>query len=132
MKLITAVIKPFKLDDVRESLQEVGVQGMTVTEVKGFGRQKGHTELYRGAEYVVDFLPKVKIDVVVDDDMLEQSLEVICNTASTGKVGDGKIFVSSLDEVVRIRTGKLDQVQFRTPDTGLSLATFCQRPNCVN
>ena len=114
MKLITAVIKPFKLDDVRESLQEVGVQGMTVTEVKGFGRQKGHTELYRGAEYVVDFLPKVKIEVV-DDDMLEQSLEVICNSASTGKVGDGKIFVSSLDEVVRIRTGKLDQVQFRKP-----------------
>ena len=106
IKLITAVIKPFKLDDVRESLQEVGVQGMTVTEVKGFGRQKGHTELYRGAEYVVDFLPKIKIDVVVDDDMLEQSLEVICNTASTGKVGDGKIFVSSLDEVVRIRTGE--------------------------
>ena len=106
MKLITAVIKPFKLDDVRESLQEVGVQGMTVTEVKGFGRQKGHTELYRGAEYVVDFLPKIKIDVVVDDDMLEQSLEVICNTASTGKVGDGKIFVSSLDEVVRIRPGE--------------------------
>ena len=106
MKLITAVIKPFKLDDVRESLQEVGVQGMTVTEVKGFGRQKGHTELYRGAEYVVDFLPKVKIEVVVDDDMLERSLEVICNSASTGKVGDGKIFVSSVDEVVRIRTGE--------------------------
>ena len=106
MKLVTAVIKPFKLDDVRESLQEVGVQGMTVTEVKGFGRQKGHTELYRGAEYVVDFLPKVKIEVVVDDDMLERSLEVICNSASTGTVGDGKIFVSSLDEVVRIRTGE--------------------------
>jgi len=106
MKLVTAVIKPFKLDDVRESLQEVGVQGMTVTEVKGFGRQKGHTELYRGAEYVVDFLPKVKIEVVVDDDMLERSLEVICNSASTGNVGDGKIFVSSLDEVVRIRTGE--------------------------
>ena len=106
MKLITAIIKPFKLDDVRESLQAVGVQGMTVTEVKGFGRQKGHTELYRGAEYVVDFLPKVKIEAVIEDDMLEQALEVICNSASTGKVGDGKIFVSSLDEVVRIRTGE--------------------------
>jgi nitrogen regulatory protein P-II 2 len=106
MKLVTAIIKPFKLDDVRESLQEVGVQGMTVTEVKGFGRQKGHTELYRGAEYVVDFLPKVKIEAVIEDDMLEQALEVICNSASTGKVGDGKIFVSSLDEVVRIRTGE--------------------------
>ena len=106
MKLVTAIIKPFKLDDVRESLQAFGVQGMTVTEVKGFGRQKGHTELYRGAEYVVDFLPKVKIEAVIEDDMLEQSLEVICNAASTGKVGDGKIFVSSLDEVVRIRTGE--------------------------
>ncbi len=106
MKLVTAIIKPFKLDDVRESLQAVGVQGMTVTEVKGFGRQKGHTELYRGAEYVVDFLPKVKIEAVIEDDMLEQALEVICNAASTGKVGDGKIFVSSLDEVVRIRTGE--------------------------
>ncbi|MFL2518357.1 MAG: P-II family nitrogen regulator [Candidatus Azotimanducaceae bacterium] len=106
MKLVTAIIKPFKLDDVRESLQAVGVQGMTVTEVKGFGRQKGHTELYRGAEYVVDFLPKVKIEAVIEDDMLEQALEVICNSASTGKVGDGKIFVSSLDEVVRIRTGE--------------------------
>ena len=106
MKLVTAIIKPFKLDDVRESLQAVGVQGMTVTEVKGFGRQKGHTELYRGAEYVVDFLPKVKIEAVIEEDMLEQALEVICNSASTGKVGDGKIFVSSLDEVVRIRTGE--------------------------
>ena len=106
MKLVTAIIKPFKLDDLRESLQAVGVQGMTVTEVKGFGRQKGHTELYRGAEYVVDFLPKVKIEAVIEDDMLEQALEVICNSASTGKVGDGKIFVSSLDEVVRIRTGE--------------------------
>ena len=106
MKLVTAIIKPFKLDDVRESLQAVGVQGMTVTEVKGFGRQKGHTELYRGAEYVVDFLPKVKIEAVIEDDMLEQALEVISNSASTGKVGDGKIFVSSLDEVVRIRTGE--------------------------
>ena len=106
MKLVTAIIKPFKLDDVRESLQAVGVQGMTVTEVKGFGRQKGHTELYRGAEYVVDFLPKVKIEAVIEDDMLEQALEVICNSASTGKVGDGNIFVSSLNEVVRIRTGE--------------------------
>ena len=106
MKLVTAIIKPFKLDDVRESLQAVGVQGMTVTEVKGFGRQKGHTELYRGAEYVVDFLPKVKIEAVIEDDMLEQSLEVICNSASTGKVGVGKIFVSRLVEVVRIRTGE--------------------------
>ena len=106
MNFITAIIKPFKLDDVREALQEVGVQGMTVTEVKGFGRQKGHTELYRGAEYVVDFLPKVKFEVVIEDDMLEQALEVICTSASTGKVGDGKIFVSSLDEVVRIRTGE--------------------------
>ena len=106
MKMVIAIIKPFKLDDVREALQEVGVQGMTVTEVKGFGRQKGHTELYRGAEYVVDFLPKVKFEVVIEDDMLEQALEVICASASTGKVGDGKIFVSSLDEVVRIRTGE--------------------------
>ena len=106
MKLVTAIIKPFKPDDVSESLQAVGVQGMTVTEVKGVGRQKGHTELYRGAEYVVDFLPKVKIEAVIEDDMLEQALEVICNSASTGKVGDGKIFVSSLDEVVRIRTGE--------------------------
>ena len=106
MKLITAIIKPFKLDDVREALSEIGVQGMTVTEVTGFGRQKGHTELYRGAEYVVDFLPKVKVEVVVDDGMLDQVLESITKSANTGKVGDGKIFVSSLDEVVRIRTGE--------------------------
>ena len=106
MKLIKAIIKPFKLEEVKDALSEIGVEGMTVSEVKGFGRQKGHTELYRGAEYVVDFLPKVKIEVGVDDDMLERSLEVICNSASTGKVGDGKIFVSSLDEVVRIRTGE--------------------------
>jgi len=106
MKLITAVIKPFKLDDVREALSEVGVQGMTVIEVKGFGRQKGHTELYRGAEYVVDFLPKVKVEVAVDDGMLDQVLEAITKAANTGKVGDGKIFVSSLEEVVRIRTGE--------------------------
>lgn len=106
MKLITAIIKPFKLDDVRESLSEIGVQGMTVTEVKGFGRQKGHTELYRGAEYVVDFLPKVKIEVAVDDGLLDQCLEAIGKAANTGKVGDGKIFVFSLEEVVRIRTGE--------------------------
>ena len=105
MKLLTAIIKPFKLDDVREALSEVGVQGMTVTEVRGFGRQKGHTELYRGAEYVVDFLPKVKIEVAIDDGMLESAIEAITSSASTGKVGDGKIFVTSLDEVVRIRTG---------------------------
>jgi nitrogen regulatory protein P-II 2 len=106
MKLITAIIKPFKLDDVREALSEVGVQGMTVTEVKGFGRQKGHTELYRGAEYVVDFLPKVKIEAAIDDGLLEQAIEAITKSANTGKVGDGKIFVSSLEEVVRIRTGE--------------------------
>ncbi len=106
MKLITAIVKPFKLDDVREALSDIGVQGMTVTEVKGFGRQKGHTELYRGAEYVVDFLPKVKIEVAVDDSMLDQVLETITKSASTGKVGDGKIFVTNLEEVVRIRTGE--------------------------
>lgn len=106
MKLITAVIKPFRLDDVRNALAEVGVQGMTVTEVKGFGRQKGHTELYRGAEYVVDFLPKVKVEVAVADGMLEQVLETITKSANTGKVGDGKIFVTALEEVVRIRTGE--------------------------
>ena len=106
MKLVTAIIKPFKLDDVREALSEIGVQGMTVTEVKGFGRQKGHTELYRGAEYVVDFLPKVKLEAAVDDALLDQVLEVITKSANTGKVGDGKIFVSSLEEVVRIRTGE--------------------------
>ena len=106
MKLVTAIIKPFKLDDVREALSEIGVQGMTVTEVKGFGRQKGHTELYRGAEYVVDFLPKVKIEVAIGDDMLEGTLEAITKAANTGKVGDGKIFVSPLEEIVRIRTGE--------------------------
>ena len=106
MKLITAIIKPFKLDDVREALSEIGVQGMTVTEVKGFGRQKGHTELYRGAEYVIDFLPKVKVEVAIDDGLLDQCLEAIGKAANTGKVGDGKIFVSTLDEVVRIRTGE--------------------------
>jgi len=106
MKLITAIIKPFKLDDVREALSDVGVQGMTVTEVKGFGRQKGHTELYRGAEYVVDFLPKVKIEAAIDDSLLDQVVETITRSANTGKVGDGKIFVSSLEDVVRIRTGE--------------------------
>jgi nitrogen regulatory protein P-II 2 len=106
MKLIMAIIKPFKLDDVREALSEVGVQGMTVTEVKGFGRQKGHTELYRGAEYVVDFLPKVKIEAAIDDDLLDQAIEAISKSANTGKVGDGKIFVTALEEAVRIRTGE--------------------------
>lgn len=106
MKLITAIIKPFKLDDVREALSEIGVQGMTVTEVKGFGRQKGHTELYRGAEYVVDFLPKVKLEVAIGSDLVDQVIEAITKAANTGKVGDGKIFVTALDEVVRIRTGE--------------------------
>ena len=106
MKLITAVIKPFKLDEVREALSEVGVQGLTVTEVKGFGRQKGHTELYRGAEYVVDFLPKVKLEVAVDDDVAERAIEAIEGASKTGKIGDGKIFISDLSEVIRIRTGE--------------------------
>lgn len=106
MKLITAIVKPFKLDDVREALSEIGVQGITVTEVKGFGRQKGHTELYRGAEYVVDFLPKVKIEVAVADGAAESTLEAISKSANTGKIGDGKIFVSSLEQVIRIRTGE--------------------------
>ena len=106
MKLITAIIKPFKLDDVREALSEIGVQGITVTEVKGFGRQKGHTELYRGAEYVVDFLPKVKLEVAVAADMSEKVIESIRNAANTGKIGDGKIFVSPVEDVIRIRTGE--------------------------
>ncbi|MDG4868454.1 P-II family nitrogen regulator [Guyparkeria sp. 1SP6A2] len=106
MKLITAIIKPFKLDDVREALGGVGVKGITMTEVKGFGRQKGHTELYRGAEYVVDFLPKVKLETVVDDNLVEQVIEVITNSASTGKIGDGKIFVSPIEQAIRIRTGE--------------------------
>ena len=106
MKLVTAIIKPFKLDDVRESLSDIGVQGSTVTEVKGFGRQKGHTELYRGAEYVVDFLPKVKIEVAIGDDLVDQVIEAITKAANTGKIGDGKIFVSSLEQVIRIRTGE--------------------------
>lgn len=106
MKMIAAVIKPFKLDDVREALSEIGVQGMTVTEIKGFGRQKGHTELYRGAEYVVDFLPKIKIEVAVSGDKVNEVIEAVTKSANTGKIGDGKIFVSSLDQVVRIRTGE--------------------------
>ena len=106
MKLITAIIKPFKLDDVRQALADVGVQGVTVTEVKGFGRQKGHTELYRGAEYVVDFLPKVKLEIAVADSMVDSVVETITKTASTGKIGDGKIFISSLEEIIRIRTGE--------------------------
>ena len=108
MKLVTAIIKPFKLDDVRESLSEIGVQGITVTEVKGFGRQKGHTELYRGAEYVVDFLPKVKIDVAIDDKDLVRVIEAITKAANTGKIGDGKIFVVNLEQAIRIRTGETD------------------------
>jgi len=106
MKLVTAIIKPFKLDEVREALSAVGVSGITVTEVKGFGRQKGHTELYRGAEYVVDFLPKVKIEAAIKDDILDQVIEAIEKSANTGKIGDGKIFVSDLQQVVRIRTGE--------------------------
>jgi len=108
MKLITAVIKPFKLDEVREALSAIGIQGLTVTEVKGFGRQKGHTELYRGAEYVVDFLPKVKIEVVVRTEDLERCVDAIVQVARTGKIGDGKIFVTAVERVVRIRTGELD------------------------
>jgi nitrogen regulatory protein P-II 2 len=108
MKLVVAVIKPFKLDDVREALSEIGVQGMTVTEVKGFGRQKGHTELYRGAEYVVDFLPKVKLEVAVKTELLERVIDAIRSAARTDKIGDGKIFISELEHVVRIRTGEVD------------------------
>jgi nitrogen regulatory protein P-II 2 len=106
MKLITAVIKPFKLDDVREVLADIGVQGITVSEVKGFGRQKGHTELYRGAEYVVDFLPKIKLEIAVDDDQVDSVIESISRSAHTGKIGDGKIFVTTLEQVIRIRTGE--------------------------
>ncbi len=106
MKLVTAIIKPFKLDDVREALSEIGAQGITVTEVKGFGRQKGHTELYRGAEYVVDFLPKVKLELALADDMVERAIEAISKAAYTGKIGDGKIFVMPLEQIVRIRTGE--------------------------
>ena len=108
MKMVMAIIKPFKLDDVREALAEVGVQGITVTEVKGFGRQRGHTELYRGAEYVVDFLPKVKIEAAIQSDLLDQAIEAIEKSANTGKIGDGKIFVFELEKVIRIRTGETD------------------------
>ncbi len=106
MKLITAIIKPFKLDDVRQAVADMGIQGITVTEVKGFGRQRGHTELYRGAEYVVDFLPKTKVEMAVDDAIAEQVIEAIINTARTGKIGDGKIFITSLEDIIRIRTGE--------------------------
>ncbi|MCC5812946.1 MAG: P-II family nitrogen regulator [Ectothiorhodospiraceae bacterium] len=109
MKLISAIIKPFKLDDVREALSEIGVQGITVTEVKGFGRQKGHTELYRGAEYVVDFLPKVKIEVAITEDLMDRTIEAITKAANTGKIGDGKIFVFELEKAIRIRTGETDK-----------------------
>ena len=109
MKKIEAIIKPFKLDDIREALADQGITGMTVTEVKGFGRQKGHTELYRGAEYMVDFLPKVKIELVVPDDILETCIETIMKTAQTGKIGDGKIFVYNVEQVIRIRTGEMDE-----------------------
>ncbi len=107
MKLITAIIKPFKLDDVREALSEIGMTGMTATEVKGFGRQKGHTELYRGAEYVVDFLPKVKLEIAISDDQVDRAIEAIIQAANTGKIGDGKIFVTTVEQVVRIRTGEI-------------------------
>ena len=106
MKIITAIVKPFKLDDVRQALGEIGVQGLTVAEVKGFGRQKGHTELYRGAEYVVDFLPKVKLEIAIDDDLVDQAIDAITTSANTGKIGDGKIFITNLEQVVRIRTGE--------------------------
>jgi len=112
MKKIEAIFKPFKLDEVREALSEIGVSGLTVTEVKGFGRQKGHTELYRGAEYVVDFLPKVKIEVVIAENMLEGAVDAIVKAARTGKIGDGKIFVTSVDQVIRIRTGETDEAAF--------------------
>ena len=106
MKMMTAIIKPFKLDDVREALQQIGINGMTVEEVKGYGRQKGHTELYRGAEYVVEFQPKVKIQIGISDDQLDAAIEAVCNAASTGKIGDGKIFVTALEQSIRIRTGE--------------------------
>ena len=109
MKLVTAIIKPFKLEEVRQSLDLIGITGMTITEVKGFGRQKGHTELYRGAEYVIDFLPKIKVEIAVSIEQLEDVIDAITKSASTGKIGDGKIFVSTLDQVIRIRTGEIDQ-----------------------
>ena len=109
MKLITAIIKPFKLEEVRESLDKIGITGMTITEVKGFGRQKGHTELYRGAEYVIDFLPKIKVEIAVSIDQLDEAINAITKSARTGKIGDGKIFISALDQVIRIRTGETNQ-----------------------
>ncbi|TNH09263.1 P-II family nitrogen regulator [Testudinibacter sp. TR-2022] len=109
MKQITAIVQPFRLDEIREALSDIGIQGITVTEVKGFGRQKGHTELYRGAEYAVDFLPKISLDIVLSDELTEQAVEVICQTARTGKIGDGKIFVKPVDKVIRIRTGETDE-----------------------
>ncbi|MGR6980258.1 P-II family nitrogen regulator [Testudinibacter sp. P27/CKL/0425] len=109
MKQITAIVQPFRLDDIREALSDIGIQGITVTEVKGFGRQKGHTELYRGAEYAVDFLPKIALDIVLPDELAEQAVEVICQTARTGKIGDGKIFVKPVEQVIRIRTGETDE-----------------------
>ena len=109
MKLVTAIIKPFKLDEVREALSSIGVQGITATEVKGFGRQKGHTELYRGAEYVVDFLPKIKLDIAVDDSLVDKTVSAIIKSSASGKIGDGKIFISPIDEVVRIRTGETNE-----------------------
>ena len=131
MKLITAIIKPFKLDDVREALSEVGVQGMTVTEVKGFGRQKGHTELYRGAEYVVDFLPKVKIEAAIDDALQDQVIEAITKSANTGKVGDGKIFVTALEEAVRIRTGETGIGSAPGGQAATDCAASLCRMNCL-
>jgi len=109
MKMVTAIIKPFKLDDVRQALEDIGIRGITVTEVKGFGRQKGHTELYRGAEYVVDFLPKLKLEIAVPEDQLDRVIEAIMETASSGKIGDGKIFVHALEKVIRIRTGEMNE-----------------------
>lgn len=109
MKLVTAIIKPFKLDDVREALSDIGVNGITITEVKGFGRQKGHTEMYRGAEYVVDFLPKVKLEIACSDEMVDEIIEAIIGVAGTGKIGDGKIFVTPLEQIIRIRTGETDE-----------------------
>ena len=124
MKKIEAIIKPFKLDDVRENLSDIGISGMTVTEVRGFGRQKGHTELYRGAEYMVDFLPKVKMEIVVPDDLLEQCLETIVETCQTGKIGDGKIFVYDVERVIRVRTGEENDRTFK------NWFGFCVRP-CI-
>ena len=124
MKKIEAIIKPFKLDEVKEALQEVGLQGITVTEAKGFGRQKGHTELYRGAEYVVDFLPKVKVEIVLGDESVEAAIEAIRKAAQTGRIGDGKIFVSNIEEVVRIRTGEVRHRRHLIPNTHPSAGTF--------